>query len=56
MREKAAEAEESPAAAEDAVAVFDGAAWKTQAEGALTVAQLGVAATPDVMTKVTVAP
>jgi hypothetical protein len=40
--------------AEDAVAVFDGAAWKTQAEGALTVAQLGVAATPDVTNRLAV--
>jgi hypothetical protein len=40
--------------AEDAVATFDGAAWKTQAEGALTVARLGVAATPDVTNRLAV--
>ena len=40
--------------AEDAVATYDGAAWKTQAEGALSVARLGVSATPDATNRLAV--
>lgn len=40
--------------AEDAVATYDGTAWKTQAEGALSVARLGVSATPDATNRLAV--
>jgi hypothetical protein len=41
--------------AEGQTAVFDGLAWKTQAEGPLTVTQLGIAATADAVNRLAVA-
>ncbi len=40
--------------AEGQVAVFDGLAWKTASEGALTVARLGISATPDATNRLAV--
>lgn len=40
--------------AEDAVATFDGVAWKTAAESAVVVARLGVSATPDATNRLAV--